>query len=235
MPGMDENLLNDVVAAALKAGADAAEAVGAERRGPLDRRAHWASWRRSSARNPATWACGSSSASARPPSPAPTSAPRPAPSWSSAPWPWPGWRRRTPTPASPTRERLARGPLPDLDLYDPTEPAPEALEDQARAAEAAARAVPKVTNSDGGSASWSAVAVADGHQRRLLRPAPRLGLLHRRLGHRRRRRRHGDRLRRPLHPLAVRPADAGRHRRPRPAAAPPRGWARARSPRPPPR
>jgi len=29
---MDENLLNDVVAAALKAGADAAEAVGAERR-----------------------------------------------------------------------------------------------------------------------------------------------------------------------------------------------------------
>ena len=32
MPRMDENLLNDVVAAALKAGADAAEAVGAERR-----------------------------------------------------------------------------------------------------------------------------------------------------------------------------------------------------------
>ena len=32
MPMMDENLLNEVVAAALKAGADAAEAVGAERR-----------------------------------------------------------------------------------------------------------------------------------------------------------------------------------------------------------
>src|SRR3569833_4039800 len=32
MAGMDENLLNDVVAAALAAGADAAEAVGAERR-----------------------------------------------------------------------------------------------------------------------------------------------------------------------------------------------------------
>ncbi len=31
MAGMDENLLADVVAAALKAGADAAEAVGAER------------------------------------------------------------------------------------------------------------------------------------------------------------------------------------------------------------
>ena len=40
----------------------------------------------------------------------------------------------------------------------PTEPAPEALEAQARAAEDAARAVPGVTNSDGGSASWSAVA-----------------------------------------------------------------------------
>jgi PmbA protein len=53
-------------------------------------------------------------------------------------------------------DRLARGPLPELDLYDPAEPAPEALEEKARVAEAAARAVPKVTNSDGGSASWSA-------------------------------------------------------------------------------
>jgi PmbA protein len=52
-------------------------------------------------------------------------------------------------------ERLARGPLPDLDLFDPSEPSPETLEDRARAAEAAARAVPKVTNSDGGSGSWS--------------------------------------------------------------------------------
>ena len=32
MAGMDENLLKDVVDAALKAGADAAEAVSAERR-----------------------------------------------------------------------------------------------------------------------------------------------------------------------------------------------------------
>ena len=55
--------------------------------------------------------------------------------------------------ADPTR--LARGDLPDLDLYDPAEPEPEALELKARVAEAAARAVPKVTNSDGGSASWS--------------------------------------------------------------------------------
>lgn len=52
-------------------------------------------------------------------------------------------------------ERLAKGPFPDLDLYDPTEPGADALEDQARAAEAAARAVEGVTNSDGGSAGWS--------------------------------------------------------------------------------
>src|SRR5476651_1006241 len=52
-------------------------------------------------------------------------------------------------------DRLARSPLADLDLYDPAEPEPEALEAKARAAEEAARAVPKVTNSDGGSASWS--------------------------------------------------------------------------------
>lgn len=52
-------------------------------------------------------------------------------------------------------ERLARGPLPDLDLYDPTECSPEALETLAREAEDAARAVDGVKNSEGGSASWS--------------------------------------------------------------------------------
>jgi len=53
-------------------------------------------------------------------------------------------------------ERLARAPFRDLDLFDPTEPSAEALEAQARQAEAAARAVAGVTNSDGGSSSWSA-------------------------------------------------------------------------------
>src|SRR5206468_10820489 len=43
-------------------------------------------------------------------------------------------------------DRLARGPMADLDLYDAAEPSPEALEDRARTAEAAARATPKVTN-----------------------------------------------------------------------------------------
>ena len=53
-------------------------------------------------------------------------------------------------------DRLARGPLPDLDLYDDHEPTAEALEALAREADAAARAGEGVTNTDGGSASWCA-------------------------------------------------------------------------------
>lgn len=52
-------------------------------------------------------------------------------------------------------DRLARGPEPDLELYDPTELSPETLEDRAREAEAAARAMPGVVNSDGATAGWS--------------------------------------------------------------------------------
>jgi PmbA protein len=52
-------------------------------------------------------------------------------------------------------ELLARAPFPELDLFDPTEPTAEALEERAKAAEDVARAVPGVTNSEGGSASWS--------------------------------------------------------------------------------
>ncbi len=53
------------------------------------------------------------------------------------------------------QDRLAKGPFVDLQLYDPAEPNPETLEALALAAEDAARAVPGVTNSDGGSGSWS--------------------------------------------------------------------------------
>ncbi len=64
------------------------------------------------------------------------------------------------------RDRLATGEAPDLALFDPAEPGPEALEEQARAAEDAALAVPGVTNSGGGSAYWSAsswrLATSDG-------------------------------------------------------------------------
>jgi PmbA protein len=50
---------------------------------------------------------------------------------------------------------LAKAPHRDLDLYDPTEPSPEALEALARTAEASALSTEGVTNSDGGSAAWS--------------------------------------------------------------------------------
>ncbi len=53
-------------------------------------------------------------------------------------------------------DRLARTAGPDLSLFDPGELNPETLEERARAAEAAALAVGGVTNSGGGSASWSA-------------------------------------------------------------------------------
>jgi PmbA protein len=52
-------------------------------------------------------------------------------------------------------DRLAKGPFPDLQLYDPTEPSPEDLEALGLAAEDAARAVGGVTNSDGGTGAWS--------------------------------------------------------------------------------
>ena len=52
-------------------------------------------------------------------------------------------------------ERLAKGPFPDLDLFDAAEPDAESLEARALAAEDAARAIPGVSNSDSSSASWS--------------------------------------------------------------------------------
>lgn len=154
MAGMDENLLNDVVTAALKAGADAAEAVGAERRslsvsvreGDLEEVEREESrdlglrvfvGRRQAAVSGSDI---SPEARARLVERAVAMA-RLAP--------------EDPYAGLADPEMLARGELPDLDLYDPTEPSPETLEARARAAEAAARAQPKVTNSDGGSSSWS--------------------------------------------------------------------------------
>jgi PmbA protein len=52
-------------------------------------------------------------------------------------------------------DRLARRPRDGLDLFDPTEPSAESLEDHARTAEDAARAVPRVSKSDGAHAAWS--------------------------------------------------------------------------------
>jgi PmbA protein len=53
-------------------------------------------------------------------------------------------------------DRLARGEGLDLALYDPKEMDPEILEDRALGAENAMRAVEGVTNSSGASAEWSA-------------------------------------------------------------------------------
>ena len=52
-------------------------------------------------------------------------------------------------------ELLFRGDLPDLDLADPAEPTPDALRERAAACEDAAREVAGVTNSNGGSAAAS--------------------------------------------------------------------------------
>ncbi|MBL8554666.1 MAG: TldD/PmbA family protein [Phenylobacterium sp.] len=151
---MDETLLNDVVAAALRAGADAAEAVGAERRSLsiTVRQGDLEEVEREESRDlglrvfvgqrQATVSGSDISAEARA-----RLVERAVAMARLAP--------EDPYAGLADPDRLARGPLPDLDLYDPTEPTAEALEERARVAEAAARAVPGVTNSDGASGSWS--------------------------------------------------------------------------------
>ncbi|MFI4967031.1 MAG: PmbA/TldA family metallopeptidase, partial [Caulobacterales bacterium] len=134
---MDENLLNDVVTAALAAGADAAEAVGAERRalsitvrnGDLEEVEREESrdlgLRVFIGRRQASVSGSDISAEARGKLVARCVAmARLAP--------------EDPYAGLADVARLARGPLPDLDLYDAAEPDPEALEAQARTAEAAA-------------------------------------------------------------------------------------------------
>jgi PmbA protein len=150
---MDENLLDDVVRAALAAGADAAEAVLAERQSlsVTVRMNQLEEVEREEARDlglrvfvgqqQASVSGSDLSADARARLVERVVAmARLAPAD-----PYAGF-----APA----DRLAKGPGPDLDLYDPTEPTAEWLEDQARTAETASRAVPGVTNSDGASSSW---------------------------------------------------------------------------------
>jgi PmbA protein len=50
--------------------------------------------------------------------------------------------------------------VPDLDILDAAEPAPEVLIERARACEDAARAVTGITNSEGAEASWSRIDIA---------------------------------------------------------------------------
>ncbi|HEY8618068.1 TldD/PmbA family protein [Phenylobacterium sp.] len=151
---MDENLLRDVVDAALKAGADAAEAVSAERRalsitvrlGDLEEvereEARDLGLRVFVGRRQATVSGSDISAEGRA-----KLVERAVAMARLAP--------EDPYAGLADPARLARGPLPDLDIFDPSEPTPETLEARARTAEGAARSVPRVTNSDGASASWS--------------------------------------------------------------------------------
>ncbi|MGA0603748.1 TldD/PmbA family protein [Caulobacter sp. KR2-114] len=154
---MDQNLLQDVVAAALKAGADAAEAAFAERQalsvtvrlGELEEVEReeardlgvrvFVGQRQASVSGSDVSAEGRAKLVERVVAMA-----RLAP--------------EDPYAGLAPQERLARGPQADLAVYDPTELGAETLEAQARTAEEAARAVPGVTNSNGGSASWSASA-----------------------------------------------------------------------------
>ena len=91
------------------------------------------------------------------------------------------------------RERLARS-IPDLDLEDKQEPAAEILVERAKTAERRGLAVPGVTNSEGGGAGFSRMRRRARHQRRLLRPLCRHQPQYRRRGPGRRRHRHGTRL-----------------------------------------
>ncbi|KQY35625.1 modulator protein [Caulobacter sp. Root487D2Y] len=152
---MDENLLNDVLAAARTAGADAAEAVFAQRQslsvsvrlGELEEVEREESrdigLRVFVGKQSATVSGSDISAEGRA-----KLIDRAVAMARLAP--------EDPYAALAPAERLARAPFRELDLHDPTEPSAEALEAQAREAETAARATPGVTNSDGGSSSWSA-------------------------------------------------------------------------------
>jgi PmbA protein len=154
MPAMDETMLSEVVAKARAAGADAAEAVFAERRslsvtvrlGKLEEVEREESRdlgvRVFVGRRQATASSSDISADGRgkliervvamarlaPEDPYASLAPE---------------------------DKLGRGPFPDLQLYDDTEPDAETLEAGALAAEGAALAVPGVANSDSSSAAWS--------------------------------------------------------------------------------
>ena len=154
---MDENLLNDVAAAALAAGADAAEVAFSERQslsvtvrlGALEEVEREESLdlgvrvligkRQASVSGSDVSKAGRRKLVERVVAMARLAAEDP-------------WVGLAPS------DRLSRGAPADFDLFDPTEPSPESLEAQALEAEAAARSVAGVSNSNGASATWSSSA-----------------------------------------------------------------------------
>ena len=156
MARMDDNLLHDVVQAALKAGADAAEAVSAERQsvsisvrmGALEEvereEARDLGLRVFIGRQQATVSGSDISPAAR------TKLVERAVAMARL-------APEDPYAGLAPKARLADAAslAIDLDLFDPSEPSVETLEHDARTAEEAARGIPGVTNTDGGSAGWS--------------------------------------------------------------------------------
>ena len=155
MSRMDENLLQDVVQAALKAGADAAEAVSAERQAlsisvRLDALEEV---EREEARDLGLRVfIGQQQATVSGSDVSPAAlaklVERAVAMARLAP--------EDPYAGLAPQDRLARGETADLDLFDPSEPSAAALEERAREVETAARDIPGVTNSNGASASWTA-------------------------------------------------------------------------------
>ncbi|WP_336976889.1 TldD/PmbA family protein [Brevundimonas nasdae] len=148
------DLLNDIVKAALKAGADAAEAVSADRRSLSVgvRNGKLEDVEREESRDLGLRVfVGQRQASVSASDLSPTTqarlVERAVAMARLAP--------EDPHAGFAPEERLARGPFIDLDLFDPSERSAENLEQVSAEAEAAALAVPGVARSEGGHAGWS--------------------------------------------------------------------------------
>lgn len=148
------DLLNDIVKAALKAGADAAEAVSADRRSLSVgvRNGKLEDVEREESRDLGLRVFvgqrqASVSASDLSPATQARLVERAVAMARLAP--------EDPHAGFAPEERLARGPFVDLDLFDPSERSAQTLEQVSAQAEAAALAVPGVARSEGGHAGWS--------------------------------------------------------------------------------
>lgn len=148
------DLLNDIVKAALKAGADAAEAVSADRRSLSVgvRNGKLEDVEREESRDLGLRVFvgqrqASVSASDLSPATQARLVERAVAMARLAP--------EDPHAGFAPEDRLARGPSVDLDLFDPSERSAQTLEQVSAEAEAAALAVPGVARSEGGHAGWS--------------------------------------------------------------------------------
>jgi len=148
------DLLNDIVKAALKAGADAAEAVSADRRSLSVgvRNGKLEDVEREESRDLGLRVFvgqrqASVSASDLSPATQARLVERAVAMVRLAP--------EDPHAGFAPEDRLARGPFVDLDLFDPSERSAQTLEQVSAEAEAAALAVPGVARSEGGHAGWS--------------------------------------------------------------------------------